>query len=234
MKFRSVRLQSAVVLVAASLAVLGACGGHETAASTSQSGSPLVSTSPTVPASHTSSSGSLKTYTNGLGFSLTYDGRRLRRVNDNAGADSYPFGITTDGPAYRLVAGGNVIILDRDRKDRWGNARGGLTVMAAQAAQPVRPPSLAVLRQARDLFWWHRRSVTTVHMAGRPTSIEPLTVNGVSGYKLVQHGDGLVYVLYALFHGKSVYLLNCNATAETWPSIGPVLEAAARSFRVTS
>jgi hypothetical protein len=175
-----------------------------------------------------------QTYTNPFGFSITYDNSALRRFVGFANAVQERFGVTPDGPIYHAVKVGITGFAERGIKQIVEAP--AMTVVAKEATTEITPPPLSALRSAQNLFWTGKPLPRTsmVRKAGRPMTIEPVTVHGLSGYRLSQRGGGWVHVLYALFDGRVVYLVNCNAKAAAWPTMGPILEAAARSLRVTS
>jgi hypothetical protein len=190
--------------------------------------------SSSTPAQSASSSRFARTYTNPFGFSITYDNSALRRFVGFANAVQERFGVTPDGPVYHAVKDGIAGFAERGTREVVKAP--AMTVVARLASSEITLPPLSALRRAQNLFWTGTPLPRTsmVSKTGGPTTIEPVTVHGLSGYRLSQRGGGWVHVLYALFDGKVVYLVNCNAKAAAWPKMGPILEAAARSFRVTS
>lgn len=201
------------VLLAAALAVaVGGCGSAATASSSRPS--------------------TLATYTDKpFGYTITYDKSRL----DSAGS------ATTSGRVqWAILPGGSRYVgeasianfVDQDSADRGG----GIWINTYQAARTVRPPTLASLQRARSLFIVYLPSRGPTDLVGNHAqhAVEPITINGLTGFQFNGGGNGGQWVDYALFDGRRLYVLVYRASLAAWPGIAPTLEAAVRSFRVTN
>ena len=171
-----------------------------------------------------------------FGYTITYDKSRLDVPRTSpVTVKAATWWILPAGPRYTgevSTAG----VADRDRGDRIGGDGGGVTINSFSAARTIVPPSLASLRQGNVFFATFAGLKSPMHLIGdlAPRTVEPFTLDGLSGFSFSDVWHGGRWVTYALFDGSRMYLLECRASLADWPGIAPTLDAVVRSFRITN
>ena len=198
-----------IAILAAAVLLLAGCGGK---AVTPQMATPI-------PHAKTFTSRELR-------FAITYDAAKLKVEIDTFDSD-----ITSKGGFI------TVDFVDRNRSDspRPWLVRGTMRVFAQQMYLPrqASPPPLAAVRKT-----------LTEHFEGHPTmsilgakdmqvsAVQPVTLNGLSGYRAWYTWGGGRAVHYSLYKGLYIYEIDVTVAKKVWPSIWPTYNTALHSLTV--